>query len=194
MLHGYMQKYPPKMLSSTFTPSLPFSLPTPPLLPPQCVEPLPPPASSPSIGARGHRGRRPPLESEPRRVEDLELSEVLQPVDLEARIRAAQPRAPRLAELRAAAVLDGRGWVDLRAAAACGVARAAGRAAAGGAAGGSGAGPRPAQRNKAGGAARGAEARPQAGGAESRRSETSAVEQILRVKATVRPRIAATAA
>jgi len=133
------------------------------------------------------------MESEPRRVEDLELSEVLQPVDLEARIRAAQPRAPRLAELRAVAVLDGRGWVDLRAAAACGVARAAGRATAGGAAGGSGAGPRPAQRNKAGGAARGAEARPQAGGAESRRSETSAVEQILRVKATVRPRIAAAA-
>ena len=141
----------------------------------------------------GACGRRRPLESEPRRVEDLELSEVLQPVDLEARIWAAQPRAPRLAELRAAAVLDGRGWVDLRAAAACGVARAAGRAAAGGAAGGSGAGPRPAQRNKAGGATRGAEARPQAGGAESRRSETSAVEQILRVKATVRPRIAAAA-
>ena len=193
MWHGYMQKYPPKVLSSTFTPSLPFSLslPTPPLLPPQCVEPLPPPASPPSTGARGHRGRRRPLESEPRRVEDLELSEVLQPVDLEARIRAAQPRAPRLAELRAAAVLDGRGWVDLRAAAACGVARAAGRAAAGGAAGGCGARPRPAQRNKAGGAARGVEARPQAGGAESRRSETSAVEQILRVKATVRPHIAA---
>ena len=59
-----------------------------------------------------------PLESEPRRVEDLEQSEVLQPVDLEARIRAAQPRAPRLEELGAAAVLDGRGWVDLRAAAA----------------------------------------------------------------------------
>ena len=174
-------------------PSHSLSLPTPPLLPPQCVEPPPPPASSPSTGARGHRGRRRPLESEPRRIEDLELSEVLQPVDLEARIRAAQPRAPRLAELRTAAVLDGRGWVDLRAAMACGVACAAGRAAAGGAAGGSGAGPRPAQCNKAGGAARGAEALPQAGGAESRRSETSAVEQILRVKATVRPCIAAAA-
>ena len=190
MWHEYMQKYPPKVLSSTFTPSLPFSLS--PRLP--CFlrsawsrsRPLP-------TGARGHRGRRCPLESEPRRVEDLELSEVLQPVDLEARIWAALPCAPRLAELRAAAVLDGRGWVDLRAAAACGVARGVGRAAAGGAAGGSGAGPRPAQRNKAGGAARGAEARPQAGGAESRRSETSAVEQILRVKATVRPRIATAA-
>ena len=100
----------------------------------------------------------PPLESEPCRVEELELSEVLQPVDLEAWIRAAQPRVLRLAKLRVAAVLDGRGWVDLRAAAACGVARAAGRAAVGGAAGGSGAGPRPAKRNKAGGAARGAEA------------------------------------
>ena len=97
MWHGYIQKYPPKVLSSTFTPSLPFSLslPTPPLLPPQCVEPPPPPASSPSPGARGHRGRRRPLESEPRRVEDLELGEVLQPVDLEVRIREAQPRAPR---------------------------------------------------------------------------------------------------
>ena len=82
------------------------------------MEPLPPPpASSPSTGARGHRGRRRPLESEPRRVEDLELSEVLQPVDMEVRIQAAQPCAPRLAELRAAAMLDGRGWVDLRAAA-----------------------------------------------------------------------------
>ena len=176
MWYEYMQKYLPKVLSSTFTPSLPFSL-------------------SPRLPCflRSAWSRRRPLESEPRRVEDLELSEVLQPVDLEARIRAAQPRAPRSAELRAAAVLDGRGWVDLRAAAACGVAPAAGRAAAGGAASGSGAGPRPAQRNKAGGAARGAEARPQAGGAESRRSETSAVEQILRVKATVRPRIAAAA-
>ena len=83
----------------------------------------------------------PPLESEPCRVEDPELSEVLQPVDLEARIRAAQPRALRLAKLRVAAVLDGRGWVDLRATAACGVAREAGRVAASGAAGGSGAGP-----------------------------------------------------
>jgi len=46
----------------------------------------------------------------------------------------------------------------------------------------------------AGGAAHSTEARPHACGAESRRSETSAVEQILRVKATVRPRIAATAA
>ena len=172
-------------------PSHSLSLPTPPLLPPQCLEPPPPPASSPSTGARGHRGRRRPLESEPHRVEDLELSEVLQPIDLEVWIRAAQPRALRVAELPAAVVLDSCGWVDLQAAAACGVARAAGRAAAGGAAGGSGAGPRPAQRNKAGGAACGAEARPQAGGAESRRSETSAVEQILRVKATVRPRIAA---
>ena len=112
---------------------------------------------------------------------------------MEARIRAAQPRVPQLAELRTAALLDGRGWVDLRAAAACGVARAAGRAAAGGFVGDSRAGPRPVQRNKAGGAVRGAEARPQAGGAESRRSETSAVEQILRVKAIVRPCIAAAA-
>ena len=123
-------------------PSILFlSLPTPPLLPPQCVEPPPPPASLPSTGARAHHGRRCPLESEPRRVEDLEVSEVLQPVDLEARIRAAQPRAPRLAELLAAAVLDGRGWVDLRGLR--GFARG-GRAAAGGATGGSGAGPWPA--------------------------------------------------
>jgi len=71
--------------------------------------------------------------------------------------------------------------------------RSAGRVAAGGAAGGSRAGPGPAQRNKAGRAVRGAEAQPQAGGAESRRSETSAVEQILHVKAIVRPRIAAAA-
>ena len=76
------KKKPPKLLSSTFTPPLSPRLP--------CFlrsawsrsRPLP-------TGARGHRGRRRPLESEPRRVEDLELSEVLQPVDLEARIRAA---------------------------------------------------------------------------------------------------------
>ena len=100
MWHEYMQKYPPKVLSSTFTPSLPFSLSLSPRLPCflRSAWSRRPPASSPSTGVRGHRGRRRPLESEPRRIEDLELSEVLQPVDLEARIRA---------------VLDGRGWVDL---------------------------------------------------------------------------------
>ena len=140
----------------------------------------PPPASSPSTGARGHRGRRRPLESEPRRVEDLELSEVLQPVDLEVRIRAAG----------GAARGGGAGWPWLGG-------PASGRGLRGCARGGARRGRwscgQQRDRTAAGGAARGAEARPQAGGAESRRSETSAVEQILRVKATVRPHIAAAA-
>ena len=60
-----MQKNPPKLLSSTFTPSLPFCL----FLSPHASSAssasgwssLSPPASSPSTGARGRRGRRRPL-------------------------------------------------------------------------------------------------------------------------------------